>query len=205
VRKPLIVLTVAAALWAGMRLDAQGTDAASAGALLDVVESLLKWAPPQGEIDIRIAARSPLGPAPRPVARITGTSEVDLVATVSEWGTPPPAELTDRRVFTFLYPPTTCDSDQETCVGRPLTASGPQVKAIWLALILARNCSAGPNAVSDGDDLFVRGIDRGAPLTFFCSRPQRTGPTPADRQAAAIVRMMHTLLGRYPVRERRHP
>jgi hypothetical protein len=165
---------------------------------LDTLESMLGWSEPDPELatDVRVMTRSALAIAPLPLVRLTGGEDDRVVATITEWGAPDTERATGRPLF-FKYLPLTCADDSSICAGTPRVSRSPEAKALWFALFIARSCNDRPRkTVSDAEDLFVRGRVRGIPMMFSCRGPNPRGATPGDRQAAAVLRISHRLLGR---------
>jgi hypothetical protein len=134
---------------------------------------------------------------PLPVVRLTSDADGKIVAAVSEWQAPVPEPAPTGRAFAFAHPPVACNDDRSVCAGTPQVVRGPEVKAMWFALLIARSCNDRPRKIqSDAEDLFVRGRVAGVSMAFACRAPNPRGATPGDRQAAAVLRIAHRLLGR---------
>ena len=164
---------------------------------LDTLEDVLGWPKPDPGVatDVRVMTRSALAIAPLPLVRLTGGDDDRVVATVTEWGAPD--ERPDGRPLFFKYLPLACDGDRSLCAGTPRVVRTPEAKALWFALFIARSCNDRPRqSLSDAEDLFVRGRVGGIPMTYSCRGPNPRGASPGDRQAAAVLRMTHRLLGR---------
>lgn len=195
------VLALSAIVAIGARpavVRAQADDLHAAAAALDALESLLGWPPPDAALktDVRVMSRSAIGFAPLPLVRLTGGEDNHVSATVTEWGVPDPGAHTGRPLF-FRYLPLACADDGSLCAGTPRAIRTPEVKALWFALFIARSCNDRPRKViSDAEDLFVRGRVGGIPMQFSCRGPNPRGVSPGDRQAAAVLRITHRLLGR---------
>jgi hypothetical protein len=177
-------------------LHAQGDDL-HGGPTLDVLEDLVGWPTPEWDVhtDVRILTRSTLGFVPLPLVRLTGGANDQVVATVTEWGSPD--TRTDGRTLFFKYQPLECSNDRPVCAGTPKVIRTPEVKALWFALFIARSCNDRPRKVpTDAEDLFVRGRVAGMAMEFSCHAPNPRGPSPGDREAASILRISHRLLGR---------
>jgi len=191
-----MVATVAAIT---VPLHGQNDDAVRASTTLRSLESLLDWPAPEPALstDVRVMTRSALAFVPLPLIRLTSHDDAQVVASVTEWQArdqePPPA----GRAFAFAHPPVACTDDRALCAGAPQEMRGPEVKALWFALMIARSCNDRPRAArSDAEDLFVRGRLNGMSLQVSCRGPNLKGATPGDRQAAAVLRIAHHLLGR---------
>jgi hypothetical protein len=183
------------------RVAAQSDDLSRAGTTLDTVQTLLGWPAPEADAatDVRIMTRSALALVPLPVIRLTADQNGQVVAAVTQWSTPPPADQPAVRAFSFVHPPVRCDADRSVCTGSVQEMRGPEVKALWFALLIARSCNDGRGTrtiLTDAEDLFVRGRVGGVPLLFACRGPNPKGASPGDRQAAAVLRISHHLLGR---------
>lgn len=173
-------------------------DESPAAETLDTLETVLGWPTPDPEqaTDVRVMTRSALTIAPLPLIRLTGGEDDRVVATVTEWGAPD-AERPDGRPLFFKYLPLACDGDRSLCAGTPRVVRTPEAKALWFALFIARSCNDRPRkSISDAEDLFVRGRVGGIPMTYSCRGPNPRGASPGDRQAAAVLRMAHRMLGR---------
>lgn len=191
------------------------TDDDRAATTLDTLESLLGWPAPAPDVDtdVRVMTRSALAFVPLPLVRLTADPDGQIAAQVTEWQVPgvdtdaPPA----NRAFTFAHPPVACNRDRSLCAGTPQTMRVTEAKAMWFALLIARSCNEPPRpgiaarpvnpadakkGRTDGEDLFVRGRVGGSAVLFSCRGPNPKGATPGDRQAAAVLRMAHHLLGR---------
>lgn len=185
------------AAWGEQDARAQPEDA-PASATLDTLETVLGWPAPDPEqaTDVRVMTRSALTIAPLPLVRLTGGEDDRVVATVTEWGAPD-VERPDGRPLFFKYLPLACAGDRSLCAGTPRIVRTPEAKALWFALFIARSCNDRPRkSLSDAEDLFVRGRVGGIPMTYSCRGPNPRGASPGDRQAAAVLRMAHRLLGR---------
>ena len=200
-KDPAVAIVACAALitiTASMMSAAQADDAARASTTLGSLESLLEWPAPEPALstDVRVMTRSPLAFVPLPLIRLTSFDDSQVTASVTEWQArdqePPPA----GRAFAFAHPPVACTNDRALCAGTPQDVRGPEVKALWFALMIARSCNDRPRARSDAEDLFARGRLNGMPLQFSCRGPSFKGASPGDRQAAAVLRIAHHLLGR---------
>jgi hypothetical protein len=201
VRIVAFLLVVACALAITMApsvaLQAQ-PDEARPAETLEALESVLGWPAPDATLatDVRLMARSALAIVPLPLVRLTGGEDNRVVATVTEWGVPDVESVSGRPLF-FKYLPLACVDDRSICAGTPRVMRTPEAKALWFALFIARSCNDRPHkSVSDAEDLFVRGRVGGVPMTFSCHGPNPRGASPGDRQAAAVLRMAHRLLGR---------
>ena len=189
-----VLMTIATSIMSA----AQADDAVRAGATLGSLEALLEWAPePALSTDARVMTRSPLAFVPLPLIRLTSLDDSQVIASVTEWQArdqePPPS----GRAFAFAHPPVVCTEDRALCAGAPREMRGPEVKALWFALMIARSCDDHPRVNrSDAEDLFARGRLNGMPLQFSCRGPSFKGASPGDRQAAAVLRIAHHLLGR---------
>lgn len=173
-------------------------DEPPAAETLDALESVLGWPTPDPEqaTDVRVMTRSALTTAPLPLVRLTGGDDDRVVATVTEWGAPE-GERADGRPLFFKYLPLACAGDRSLCAGTPRVVRTPEAKALWFALFIARSCNDRPRkSISDAEDLFVRGRVGGIPMMYSCRGPNPRGASPGDRQAAAVLRMAHRLLGR---------
>jgi hypothetical protein len=178
-------------------LQAQHEDGRPAETL-QTLESILGWAAPDPALatDVRVMARSALAIAPLPLVRLTGGEDNRVTATVTEWGAPDEERVSGRPLF-FRYLPLACVDDRSVCAGTPRVIRTPEAKALWFALFIARSCNDRPRrTVSDAEDLYVRGNVGGVPMAFTCRGPNPHGASPGDRQAAAVLRMAHRLLGR---------
>ena len=177
----------------------QGSDDEIPGAdTLDALETVLGWPTPDPGLatDVRVMTRSALAIAPLPLVRLTGGEDDRVTATVTEWGAPD-GERPDGRPLFFRYLPLACVDDRSLCAGTPRVVRTPEAKALWFALFIARSCNDRPRkSISDAEDLFVRGRVGGIPMTYSCRGPNPRGVSPGDRQAAAVLRMTHRLLGR---------
>lgn len=201
---PAVAVVVGAALMTiatSMMSAAQADDVARAGTTLGSLESLLEWPAPEPTLatDVRVMTRSPLAFVPLPLIRLTSSDDSQVVASVTEWQArdqdPPPV----GRAFVFAHPPVACThaDDRALCAGVPQEMRGPEVKALWFALLIARSCNDHPRANrSDAEDLFARGRLNGMRLQFSCRGPSFKSASPGDRQAAAVLRIAHRLLGR---------
>jgi hypothetical protein len=180
---------------AGVRAQQEQAPAAET---LDTLEAVLGWPAPDPDqaTDVRVMTRSALTIAPLPLVRLTGGEDDRVVATVTEWGAPD-VERPDGRPRFFKYLPLACADDRSLCAGTPRVVRTPEAKALWFALFIARSCNDRPRkSISDAEDLFVRGRVGGIPMTYSCRGPNPRGASPGDRQAAAVLRMAHRLLGR---------
>jgi hypothetical protein len=189
------VLAVAIHLPVGLQAQ---HDESRAADTLDTLESVLGWSAPDPRMatDVRVMTRSALAIAPLPLVRLTAGEDDRVVATVTEWGAPD-LERADGRPLFFKYLPLACAGDRLLCAGTPRVVRTPEAKALWFALFIARSCNDRPRKVlSDAEDLYVRGRVGGIAMTFSCRAPNPRGPSPGDRQAAAVLRMSHRLLGR---------
>ena len=169
-----------------------------AAQMLDTLEHVLKWSSPDPELvtDVRVMTRSALAVTPLPLVRLTGGEDNRVVAMVTEWGEPQ-GERPDRRPLFFKYLPLSCADNTPICAGTPRISRSPEAKALWFALFIARSCNDRPRKViSDAEEIFVRGRVGGIPMMYSCRGPNPRGATPGDRQAAAVLRMSHRLLGR---------
>jgi hypothetical protein len=194
---PFVACALLATIAPAEPLRAQ-SETAPAAETLDVLESVLGWPEPDPQLptDVRIMTRSALAIAPLPLVRLTGGEDDRVVATVTEWGSPD-IERRDRRPLFFKYLPLACTDDSSVCAGTPRVVRTPEAKALWFALFIARSCNDRPRkTLSDGEDLFVRGRVGGIPMMFSCRGPNPRGTSPGDRQAAAVLRISHRLLGR---------
>ena len=197
-----VVLVIVCALLAGSipaTLRAQADEAAVAAGTLDTLESLVGWPEPDPDMrtDVRVLTRSALGFVPLPLVRLTAGANDQIVATVTEWGTPDSGARPDGRPMFFKYLPLECSDDRSLCAGTPRVIRTPDVKALWFALFIARSCNDRPRKIpSDAEDLFVRGRAAGMSMEFSCHAPNPRGPSPGDREAASILRISHRLLGR---------
>ncbi len=165
---------------------------------LDTLETVLGWPATDSDLatDVRVMTRSALAIAPLPLVRLTGGEDDRVTATVTEWGVPD-GERPDGRPLFFRYLPLACADDRSLCAGTPRVVRTPEAKALWFALFIARSCNDRPRkSLSDAEDLFVRGRVGGIPMTYSCRGPNPRGASPGDRQAAAVLRMAHRLLGR---------
>ena len=195
----LLVVACASAITMApsMTLQAQQEEGRP-GETLEALESVLGWPAPDATLatDVRVMARSALAIVPLPLVRLTGGEDNRVVATVTEWGVPDVERVSGRPLF-FKYLPLACVDDRSVCAGTPRVMRTPEAKALWFALFIARSCNDRPRkTVSDAEDLFVRGRVGGVPMTFTCHGPNPRGASPGDRQAAAVLRMAHRLLGR---------
>jgi hypothetical protein len=216
----LLIVTVVMPAGVRAQVDeavaAARADLGRAGATLDTLESLLAWPAPAAEADtdVRVMTRSVLAFVPLPLVRLTADANGQIVAQVTEWQAPgaEPDPAPAPRVFTFAHLPAACNDDRSLCAGAPQTLRVPEAKAMWFALLIARGCNDQPRLLgtargltsgnethkvrSDAEDLFVRGRVGGVPMLFSCRGPNPKGATPGDRQAAAVLRIAHHLLGR---------
>jgi len=194
----LSICAISAVASPGQQAPSPESSASSVAETLDTLEMALGWpaTDPALETDVRVMSRSPLAIAPLPLIRLTGGEDDRVVATVTEWGTPD-VETVDGRPLFFRHLPLACADDRSVCAGTPRVIRTPEAKAMWFALFIARSCGDVPRTtISDAEDLFVRGRVGGIPMTFACRGPNPRGATPGDRQAAAVLRMAHRLLGR---------
>ena len=185
----------------GALLSAQSalpqSDDAHAAQTLDMLEGLVGWPSPDPRMrtDVRVLTRSAIGFVPLPLVRLRGGENDQVVATVTEWGVPD--ARADGRPLFFKYLPLECSDDRTLCAGMPKDIRTPDVKAMWFALFIARNCNDRPRkSPTDAEDLFVRGHVAGMAMEFSCRAPNPRGPSPGDREAASILRISHRLLGR---------
>jgi hypothetical protein len=197
VRAVALVLTCASCALLSAQTVPSPSDDAHAAQTLDMLESLVRWASPDPNLrtDVRVLTRSTIGFVPLPLVRLTGGDNDQVVATVTEWGVPD--SRADGRPLFFKYLPLECSNDRELCAGMPRDIHTPDVKAMWFALFIARNCNDRPRKIpTDAEDLFVRGRVAGMVMEFSCRAPNPRGPSPGDREAASILRISHRLLGR---------
>jgi len=195
----VVVCGVALAALPPVTLDAQADESVRAAETLDTLEEALGWpAPyPDAQTDVRVMARSGLGFIPLPLVRLVAGDDDQVEALVTEWGTPDSGTRPDGRPLFFKYLPLQCSDDGMLCAGKPRVVRSPEAKALWFALFIARSCNDRPRKdLSDAEDLFVRGRVGGIPMTYSCRGPNPHGVSPGDRQAAAVLRMSHRLLGR---------
>ena len=193
----MVALASALIAWSQQEARAQQEEVLAADTL-DTLETVLGWPTPDPELatDVRVMTRSALAIAPLPLVRLTGGEDDRVVATVTEWGAPD-GDRPDGRPLFFKYLPLACAGDRSLCAGTPRVVRTPEAKALWFALFIARSCNDRPRkSISDAEDLFVRGRVGGIPMTFSCRGPNPRGASPGDRQAAAVLRMAHRLLGR---------